>query len=1318
MRGKKNYKLLFGISMLLLILVAGIGVKAYKASASVSGNDVGQESVASTVYEVYKGSKAMAVNAPDVVWTTNQVLGQNGAYPFAGIYEFNNLTIGDNVEVTSSGISQLVIKVNGTLTLGKNAAIRVRNGYYPDAPVNLISNLTDENLNTMGVDGGGFRVYENMFGKGGNGGDGGYGSYNEYVSGGGGGGGGGFGGGIGGYGNNGWNYTTLKYYGSDGSNNGGVGGKGGYYGKPGGAGGGSLYIGECPEFVFGSTGASGGGNGGNGGNNYNGSYKHGISGGGGGGGGYGGGILTIMATNIVYDNLNPPKFLCLGQQGGYGGIGNASGSNGSNGENGLLIIQSSNNNLSPKLWRLDNGGSYYGEHKVPSTNGGHGIVIGTQKVFINGVEFIYVTGITLDKTNISLTVGRDITTLVATVTPDNATNRSLTWISSNPTVATVDSNGIVTPKNLGTTSIIATTLDGNIYADCTVNIVLPVNGVTLDNDKLILRAGGTTDALVATVLPVDAVNKNVIWGSGNQSIATVNNGIVTPIAPGITNIAATTEDGGFTVTCKVFVTPSIITNLSPVVDGTGVIPVNGKILINFNKDMDVSSLKGSTIYLKKNSDLVPANIQYNQSTRTLDLIPVQALSYNAVYTVYLSHLIRSADGVNMGETSSSDVIWSFTTEKEISPGPANTPWPQYMHDAGHTGQSENVITYNSGLRWMSYVGVGNVSPVVGNGIIYTPTSYSLKSLNLDGSTSWEYATGAAVNSSPLIAGDETIYFTAGNYLYALEDATTQGNLKWIFSIPDSGKPFTPVLDSHGNVYLATVNEVINSSGQLIYLSNLYSIKNGVSNWSKIFAQPINCPPALNSNGTVFLGCGSKIYAVTRTGELAWVTDSVDGSSISYFAIDANNQIYVVTKGGSVQVLSSGGQLIWSKTIGKMLTAITIASDGKIYVSSSEGNIYVYDSTGTMINQLNVGDSIIAPPVIDSANNLVVGTLNGWVDSFRYDSSERWRFKTDDQIIAPAAIGGDGTVYINSSDNYLYAIGGSTVALIVEQEKVPVDNEMNCTVNVSGVTDLFASDMSISFDSSVVEVSRIFLGDFFNNAVSPFSEPGNNWVTNGCYSYNNSQGIIKISGSKKGLDSFTGSTNLATVTFKAKAKGITPLTISSLTLADKGSAIIGATKKDAAIEVTVGSSLTGSISPEGKVNYDNITVTLENSGNKVVTETKPLSNWRFVFSEVPIGTYNLSVYSPVYLRERVTSLTIADSNITKDIGNVTLKTGDVNKDNTVDLLDLVLFVNAYGKVPGDVKWRPEADFDKDNQINIIDLTYLGRNLDLKGVAEPQ
>lgn len=343
------------------------------------------------------------------VWKSNQVLGANGDHPFAGIYHFDSLTIGDNVEITSSGISQLVIKVQGELVFGDNAVIRVRNGYYPGAPQNPISGINSKTLRELGIDGGGFRVFENTFGRGGNGGNGGPGSYgpgtvlylglgkSDTIGGlggnGGGGGGGGFGGGQGGQGGKkgGGTHKTVfgqKAEGFDGSNGANNGGNGGYgVGSTGGLGGGGKQVGSKGKYDSnaGSTdgGSGGGGNGAPGLAGLPGIRGDGNGGGGGGGGGYGGGVLTIIADKITFNPLAPPRFIVSGQLGGKGGLPN--GKVGENGEGGLLIIECPDYNYSPSHWQL--GAGTFGNHDSNVNNGGHGIVTGNpQKVFINGKD--------------------------------------------------------------------------------------------------------------------------------------------------------------------------------------------------------------------------------------------------------------------------------------------------------------------------------------------------------------------------------------------------------------------------------------------------------------------------------------------------------------------------------------------------------------------------------------------------------------------------------------------------------------------------------------------------------------------------------------------------------------------------------------------------------------------------------------------------------------------------------------------------------------------------------------------------------------------
>ncbi len=169
---------------------------------------------------------------------------------------------------------------------------------------------------------------------------------------------------------------------------------------------------------------------------------------------------------------------------------------------------------------------------------------------------ITVTGVTLNRTSATLTSKGAILQLTATVTPTNAPDRSVTWTSSNPSVATVTSGGVVTAVANGTTTITVTTTDGNKTATClvTVNIPVSVTGVTLDATSTTLTSIGATKQLTATITPSNATNQGVTWTSSNTSVATVSSaGLVTAVAEGTTTITVKTSDGSKTATCKVTV---------------------------------------------------------------------------------------------------------------------------------------------------------------------------------------------------------------------------------------------------------------------------------------------------------------------------------------------------------------------------------------------------------------------------------------------------------------------------------------------------------------------------------------------------------------------------------------------------------------------------------------------------------------------------------------------------------------------------------------------------------------------------------------------
>ena len=170
-------------------------------------------------------------------------------------------------------------------------------------------------------------------------------------------------------------------------------------------------------------------------------------------------------------------------------------------------------------------------------------------------KVVNVTEVTLDKTELTLTEG-ETETLTATVKPDNADNRKVTWSSDKTEIATVDGAGRVTAVKAGEAVITVTTEDGGKTATCRVTVkakAVGVTEVTLNKTELTLTER-ETETLTATVKPDNADNRKVKWSSDKTEIATVDGaGRVTAVKPGEAVVTVTTEDGGKTATCKVTV---------------------------------------------------------------------------------------------------------------------------------------------------------------------------------------------------------------------------------------------------------------------------------------------------------------------------------------------------------------------------------------------------------------------------------------------------------------------------------------------------------------------------------------------------------------------------------------------------------------------------------------------------------------------------------------------------------------------------------------------------------------------------------------------
>ena len=149
-------------------------------------------------------------------------------------------------------------------------------------------------------------------------------------------------------------------------------------------------------------------------------------------------------------------------------------------------------------------------------------------------------------------------TLNATISPSNATNKNLTYKSSNSKIATVSSNGIITALKKGTATITITSNNGKKdTVKVTVKELNLVKSISLNKTTLSLEEG-KSEILIASITPSDAINKNIIWSSSNTNVATVVNGKITAIKAGTTTITVKSEDGNHQATCVVKVTEKII----------------------------------------------------------------------------------------------------------------------------------------------------------------------------------------------------------------------------------------------------------------------------------------------------------------------------------------------------------------------------------------------------------------------------------------------------------------------------------------------------------------------------------------------------------------------------------------------------------------------------------------------------------------------------------------------------------------------------------------------------------------------------------------
>lgn len=244
--------------------------------------------------------------------------------------------------------------------------------------------------------------------------------------------------------------------------------------------------------------------------------------------------------------------------------------------------------------------------------------------------------------------------LQATVLPENTSNKTLKWSSSNTTVATVDANGTITPIKAGTTTIMATAQDGSgVKASCKITILQHAESITLDSESMCIHIG-ETNKLTATVLPNNTTNKEVVWNSSDMNIASVNQeGLVSALSVGKVQITASTEVENIKAVCEVEV-------IQPIT----------KITLN---STETSNATESTLYINEtlqlSASIQPSDASYKSVLWKSSNPTVASVDQNGLVTTLsagATTITASAQDGSGIESSCLVTVWAHTASVTLN----------------------------------------------------------------------------------------------------------------------------------------------------------------------------------------------------------------------------------------------------------------------------------------------------------------------------------------------------------------------------------------------------------------------------------------------------------------------------------------------------------------------------------------------------------------------------------------------------------------------------------------------------------------------------
>jgi len=393
------------------------------------------------------------------------------------------------------------------------------------------------------------------------------------------------------------------------------------------------------------------------------------------------------------------------------------------------------------------------------------------------------------------------------------------------------------------------------------------------------------------------------------------------------------------------------------------------------------------------------------------------------------------------------ILCLMLTATHTSPSYAGSPWPQFMHDARHTGRSEYIIPDKIKVLWVSDFALQKITGMsisVDGGTIYAGSMdhgiYAINAAN--GSVAWQYLADHEIVGTPAVDQDGNIYAgSKDDHLYCLKP---DGTLNWKYKLV-SDVIFSPLLGALGPLNVVIVGTE----------NRLYAILDGKSLWTDPFDlldgriyKSWSAGATFGSDATIYSpgDAYSNFIAIDPDGEIKWWLD-INSPGGSTPTVGDNGIIYLPTSDqtGSdfLTAINPNGTEAWSFPMqdGVSYSDPVTGPDGTIYIGCNDSYLYAIKKEGTLKWRYLMSSSMAASSFAIDANGSVL-TVSSWANSplVALDSNGnlKWKvFPGYEFASQMPIIGKDGIVFISNHEGIVAINQGENTELRVSRD--PVDN---------------------------------------------------------------------------------------------------------------------------------------------------------------------------------------------------------------------------------------------------------------------------------------